>query len=110
MTTLQEDLFDRTTVAGLATPAAAGRAGGDADPADTQWKLESLQVINWGGFEGHHTLPFHPDATMLSGGSGTGKSTLLDAYTALMMPSSVAFNGASAPAVPATRPAGSGPC
>lgn len=95
MTTLQEDLFDRTTVAGLATPAAAGRAGGDADPADTQWKLESLQVINWGGFEGHHTLPFHPDATMLSGGSGTGKSTLLDAYTALMMPSSVAFNGAS---------------
>lgn len=65
------------------------------DPASTQWKLETLQVINWGGFHGHHVLPFHPEATMISGGSGTGKSTLLDAYTALMMPWSVAFNGAS---------------
>lgn len=97
MTTMQDDLFDRTTVARLATPAraAGGDNTGEMDPAATQWKLESLQVINWGGFEGPHTLPFHPNATMLSGGSGTGKSTLLDAYTALMMPSSVAFNGAS---------------
>lgn len=100
MTAIQDGLFDRTTVARLAAPSrTAGDGLGDravdADPAATQWKLESLQVINWGGFEGHHTLPLHPDATMLSGGSGTGKSTLLDAYTALMMPSSVAFNGAS---------------
>ncbi|GAA5036301.1 ATP-binding protein [Actinopolymorpha pittospori] len=94
MTTIQDNLFDRATVADLVT-SGAGRVGDAADPAATQWKMESLQVINWGGFEGHHTLPFHPDATMLSGGSGTGKSTLLDAYTALMMPSSVAFNGAS---------------
>ena len=92
MTTTQDNLFDRATIADLA---ATGRGRDTADPTATQWKLESLQVINWGGFEGHHTLPFHPDATMLSGGSGTGKSTLLDAYTALMMPSSVAFNGAS---------------
>ena len=94
MTTIQENLFHRATVAELAA-GGASRVGDASDPAATQWKLESLQVINWGGFEGHHTLPFHPDATMLSGGSGTGKSTLLDAYTALMMPSSVAFNGAS---------------
>lgn len=94
MTTIQENLFDRATVAELSADGAS-REKEAADPAATQWKLESLQVINWGGFEGHHTLPFHPDATMLSGGSGTGKSTLLDAYTALMMPSSVAFNGAS---------------
>lgn len=60
-----------------------------------QWRLESLQVLNWGGFQGLHRLDFHWDATLLSGGSGTGKSTLLDAYTALMMPSTVAFNGAS---------------
>ena len=68
------------------------------EPVDTgtaQWRLESLQVLNWGGFQGLHRLGFHWDATLLSGGSGTGKSTLLDAYTALMMPSSVAFNGAS---------------
>lgn len=100
MTAFQDGLFDRATVARLATPSQTAADGPgdravDVDPAATQWKLESLQVINWGGFEGHHTLPFHPDATLLSGGSGTGKSTLLDAYTALMMPSSVAFNGAS---------------
>lgn len=61
----------------------------------TQWRLGSLQILNWGGFEGHHRLAFHREATLLSGGSGTGKSTLLDGYTALIMPSSVAFNGAS---------------
>lgn len=98
MTATRDDAFGRATVAGLAAQATTGaRPVGDesSDPASTQWKLESLQVINWGGFEGHHALPFHPDATMISGGSGTGKSTLMDAYTALMMPSSVAFNGAS---------------
>lgn len=61
----------------------------------SQWRIENLQVVNWGGFEGHHTVPYHPDATLISGGSGTGKSTLLDAYTALMQPAKVAFNGAS---------------
>jgi uncharacterized protein YPO0396 len=87
MSTIQEDLFDRTSLDTL--------AGVGHDPASTQWKLESLQVVNWGGFQGHHKLPFHHEATMISGGSGTGKSTLLDAYTALMMPSRVPFNGAS---------------
>lgn len=67
----------------------------DTPRATTQWRLRSLQVVNWGGFEGHHQLNFDSSATLLSGGSGTGKSTLLDAYTALMMPSRVAFNGAS---------------
>lgn len=77
------------------TETGSGSDGQTPPQAPTQWRLESLQVVNWGGFQGFHQLPFHPDATLLSGGSGTGKSTLLDAYTALMMPSSVAFNGAS---------------
>src|SRR5262245_33580502 len=97
--TIQEDLFDRATIANIATqPSGQARisSGPDqASPASTQWKLETLQVINWGGFEGYHVLAFDPDATLISGGSGTGKSTLADGYTALMMPSSVAFNGAS---------------
>ena len=38
---------------------------------------------------------FAPGATLLTGGSGTGKSTLLDAYLAVMMPSDTPFNGAS---------------
>lgn len=64
------------------------------EPA-SQWRAESLQVINWGGFHGHHRVDFAEGATLISGASGTGKSTLLDAYIALMMPSTVPFNGAS---------------
>lgn len=60
-----------------------------------QWRIETLQLVNWGGFHGHHAVRFAPGSTLMSGGSGSGKSTLLDAYIALMMPSDVPFNGAS---------------
>jgi uncharacterized protein YPO0396 len=63
--------------------------------ATTQWRAASIQLVNWGGFEGAVTVDLHPGSTLLSGASGTGKSTLLDAYTAVMMPSDVPFNGAS---------------
>ncbi|PZU47023.1 MAG: hypothetical protein DI566_06855 [Microbacterium sp.] len=63
---------------------------------DTHWRVEQIQVINWGGFhQKTSTFQFHPDATIVTGASGVGKSTILDAYLALMMPSDVAFNGAS---------------
>lgn len=65
----------------------------------TQWKALTLQVVNWGGFEGAVRVPFHAGSTLVSGASGSGKSTLLDAYIALMMPSDIAFNGASNDAV-----------
>lgn len=69
-------------------------------PIDTptdhaHWRIETLQLVNWGGFHGHHAVRFAPGSTLMSGGSGSGKSTLLDAYIALMMPSDVPFNGAS---------------
>ena len=64
-----------------------------------QWRADVLQVVNWGGFGGHHSVDLSSDATMMSGASGVGKSTLLDAYTALMMPSDTRFNGASNDAV-----------
>lgn len=60
-----------------------------------QWTARSMQLVNWGGYAGYHAVPFHPDGTLISGGSGTGKSTLLDAYIALMMPHTTPFNGAS---------------
>jgi len=70
-------------------------------PADdtVQWRAASLQLINWGGFVGLTVVPLRGEATMISGGSGVGKSTVLDAYTALMMPSDTKFNGASNDAV-----------
>lgn len=70
-----------------------------ATEGTTQWRAQTLQVVNWGGFEGAVTVPFHQGATLISGASGSGKSTLLDAYIALMMPSDIAFNGASNDAV-----------
>ncbi|TYL55651.1 hypothetical protein FXB39_00070 [Nocardioides sp. BGMRC 2183] len=72
-----------------------------ATPVDdtVQWRASQLQLVNWGGFGGLTTVPLGADATMISGASGVGKSTILDAYTALMMPSDTKFNGASNDAV-----------
>lgn len=81
-----EGLFERQVVA--------------APTDDTvQWRAALLQLVNWGGFGGLTTVPLGGDATMISGASGVGKSTILDAYTALMMPSDTKFNGASNDAV-----------
>lgn len=60
-----------------------------------QWRIDTLQMVNWGGFHGYHQVRFSPGSTLMSGASGTGKSTVLDAYLALMMPSDTPFNGAS---------------
>jgi uncharacterized protein YPO0396 len=72
----------------------------EAPSDDTlQWRAELLQLVNWGGFAGRARVDLHGDATMISGASGVGKSTVMDAYTALMMPSDTKFNGASNDAV-----------
>ncbi|MBU5423189.1 hypothetical protein KQI48_10985 [Cellulomonas hominis] len=60
-----------------------------------QWVARELQLVNWGGYDGHHRVRLAPTATLLSGGSGSGKSTLMDAYIALLMPHTTPFNGAS---------------
>lgn len=38
----------------------------DPDPSP-QWLAESMQLVNWGGFEGHHTIVFADSATLLAG-------------------------------------------
>ncbi|MDQ4038268.1 MAG: hypothetical protein M3313_07955, partial [Actinomycetota bacterium] len=78
----------------LTQPSLTGLEGYTPSPAQ-QWCGTSMQMINWGGFEGHHKIGFADTATLLAGASGTGKSTLLDAYIALMMDSNTPFNGAS---------------
>lgn len=64
-------------------------------PYHSQSRLETLQLVNWGGFHGHHVIGAEPGSTLIAGASGVGKSTLLDSWIALMMPSDVPFNGAS---------------
>jgi uncharacterized protein YPO0396 len=61
----------------------------------SQWRAETLQLVHWGGFHGVTSIQFTPTTTLISGASGTGKSTILDAYLALMMDSNTPFNGAS---------------
>lgn len=60
-----------------------------------QWVARDLQLVNWGGYDGHHQVRFASTASLLSGASGSGKSTLMDAYIALLMPHTTPFNGAS---------------
>ncbi len=80
-----------------------------ATPTDdtVQWRASLMQLVNWGGFGGLTTIPLRGETTVISGASGVGKSTILDAYTALMMPSDTKFNGASNDAV-AGRARGAG--
>ncbi|MFW6773116.1 ATP-binding protein [Nocardioides sp. CPCC 205120] len=66
-----------------------------ATEGSTQWRIASMQLVNWGGFSGHHEVRFSRDATLLTGASGVGKSSLLDAWTTLVMPSDTRLNGAS---------------
>jgi uncharacterized protein YPO0396 len=74
-----------------------------ATEGTTQWRTQTLQMINWGGFHGYHKVSLEAPATLVSGSSGTGKSSLLDGYLALMMPSDTPFNGASTDATGRAR-------
>ncbi|MGO1737077.1 MAG: ATP-binding protein [Leucobacter sp.] len=68
----------------------------DTRSDQAQWSIETLQMVNWGGFHGHREVRFSSEgSTLMSGASGSGKSTVLDAYIALMMSSDTPFNGAS---------------
>ncbi len=48
--------------------------------------MRKLQVFNWGTFEGLHTIPISEKGHLIIGRSGSGKSSLLDAITALIVP------------------------
>jgi uncharacterized protein YPO0396 len=61
-----------------------------------QFRMRRLQVYNWGTFSGIHDVPIAERGFLFVGRSGTGKSTLLDAFSALLVPPrSVDFNAAA---------------
>lgn len=66
-------------------------------PIAQQWTLHKMQLVNWGCFDGHHQVTFAgpQQVTLITGATGTGKSTLLDAHTVLMHDPSTALNRAS---------------
>lgn len=53
---------------------------------DSQVKLKSVSVFNWGSFNGLHTLNINPDGTLITGENGSGKSTIIDALMTLLRP------------------------
>ncbi len=56
------------------------------DDRNQQWRAEAFLLCNWGGFDGVHRIDLDPESTLISGATGAGKSTVLDAYTCLMHP------------------------
>lgn len=66
-------------------------------PIAQQWTLHTMQLVNWGCFDGHHLVTFAgpQQVTLITGSTGTGKSTLLDAHIVLMHDQSTALNRAS---------------
>ena len=72
--------------------------------APVQFRMSRLQVYNWGTFSNIHDIPISEQGFLFVGRSGTGKSTLLDAISALLVPPRwVDFNAAAREAEKAGR-------
>jgi len=55
-------------------------------PTSEQFRLSRLQIINWGVFDGYHSIPFSAGGSLVAGASGSGKSSLLDAISLGFLP------------------------
>ena len=54
--------------------------------------LEFFQVLNWGVFnEKIYTLNLESNSALLTGENGSGKTTIVDAMTTLLVPSGLRF-------------------
>lgn len=60
----------------------------DFSPQLSGFRLQRLEVFNWGTFDGR-VWALNPEGrnTLLTGDIGSGKSTLVDAVTTLLVPS-----------------------
>ena len=69
----------------------------DAAEQPAGFRLQRLEVFNWGTFD-HHVWTLHCDGrnALLTGDIGSGKSTLVDAITTLLAPAHrIAYNRAA---------------
>jgi uncharacterized protein YPO0396 len=57
--------------------------------------LSRVQLSNWGTFSGYHDIRVAEKGHLFVGGSGSGKSTILDAMSVLLTPRSINFNAAA---------------
>ena len=62
-----------------------------------QWRLEHIELANWGTFSGLHTIAVPRKGFLLTGESGSGKSSIVDAISAVLTPRGrTRFNAAAA--------------
>lgn len=77
----------------------------DYSPADTastrglvdsgQYRIELVQLLNWGSYHNLCTMPVGRGGIAILGPTGRGKSTVLDAMSAVVMPNPQEFNRAA---------------
>jgi uncharacterized protein YPO0396 len=69
----------------------------DTDDLRTgQWRLARIEVVNWGTFDGAHRIDVSRKGHLITGASGSGKSSLLDAIAAVLTPERwLRFNAAA---------------
>ncbi|MBP2320520.1 uncharacterized protein YPO0396 [Kibdelosporangium banguiense] len=60
-----------------------------------QFRIEKVQILNWGGYSGLQVMHVGRVGTAILGPSGRGKSTLLDAMASVIMPNPQEFNQAA---------------
>jgi len=60
-----------------------------------QYRIEQVQILNWGGYAGLQVMRAGRTGTAILGPSGRGKSTLLDAMASVIMPNPQEFNQAA---------------
>lgn len=76
--------------------AGSGSAGATEHLHLGQMRLSRVQLHNWGTFQGGHVLPVPRAGLLLTGESGSGKSSVLDALSAVLMrPGETRFNAAA---------------
>ncbi|WP_165044997.1 ATP-binding protein [Adlercreutzia sp. ZJ138] len=57
-----------------------------ASEHEGQWRLARIDVANWGTFDGFHSLDVDRHGLLITGASGSGKSSLLDAIATVLTP------------------------
>ena len=61
--------------------------GTDRPDVGSQWRLSEIQIANWGTFDSDiHRIPVSHKGHLITGPSGSGKSSLLDGIAAVLTP------------------------
>ena len=55
-------------------------------PCPGQWRLARIEVVNWGTFQRYHRIDVSRKGLLITGESGSGKSSLLDAVACVLTP------------------------